>query len=363
MGLQYKSYIQTSGGYEGGKSVTEVNTSNVRLHKLSSNENLYGCAPEVIEAINSSLTALHLYPDGNPYKVQVALSEYYNHQLDPEQFIVTNGGSELLDLIIRGFLDPESECIVSNPCFMPYIMFSQWTGAKIVDIPLVEPEYLLDTEAIIKAITSQTKILFLCSPNNPTGSYIPKTQLEEIMQRVPSHVLVVFDEVYWQFADAMDYTTALPLISIHPNLIAINSLSKSFGLASLRLGYGYCSHELAGYIRKLCKPFLVNHINLNAAVAALGAHEFVDQTVTAIKNERKRVASEFIKLGVEFTASQANFHLIKPNMNENEFVQQMLENGVMVRPCCGFGAPGTVRITVGTPDANDAMLEAIKKMY
>ena len=358
----YKSYLLGNPGYKGGKTLGEIKTEAKKIYKLSSNENPLGASPLAVEALRSSLQDLHLYPDRTTGGLQEALSIFYKDQLSPGHFICGNAGSEVIEHIIRAFLGEGLECIVSNPCFMPYVMFSEWQGARVVDVPLLLPDYRLDTEGILRAVTERTRLLFLTSPNNPTGTYIPGEELEGLLSRLPDHVVTVLDEVYYRFASAPGYTTALPYVLAGKKVIGLNSFSKTYGLASLRVGWAYSTLEIAGYVRKWSKPFLINKLTMNAAIAALDDEPFVGKTVQLVQQERERLYPLLDEIGVRYWPSQANFIMIKPEMDEFELEEKMLKEGVMVRPVGSFGAPGCVRVTIGTRAANNAYIRALKKM-
>ncbi|MEL6942944.1 MAG: histidinol-phosphate transaminase, partial [Bacteroidota bacterium] len=275
---------------------------------------------------------------------------------------------ELIDmqLVIKGFhksfVREGDEVLISTPSFVPYNMFSAWSGARIVDVPLKGESYELDTESLLEAINERTRIIFLTSPNNPTGTYIPKAKLEAFLSKVPNDILIVFDEVYRHFADADDYVTALPYLQKYPNLVAINSFSKTYGLAAMRIGYCYTSLEVANYVRQICKPFLITQLSLEAAIAALKDDAFVKETVDLVKRERQYLSAAFEELGINYTPSQANFFLVDPPIPANEFVDYLMEQGIMTRPADNFGAAGKIRISVGTREANERLVEVMSTM-
>jgi len=358
----FKPYLQGKAGYKGGKTLAEIQTAANKIYKLSSNENPIGCSPLVIQAIQDSLQNLHHYPDRTAIHLQKALANFYKQELTENQFIATNSGSEALEHIIRAFLTENTSCIISNPCFFPYTMFSTWQGAKVIDVPLNEVDYSVNIQGILAAINDTTRLIFLTSPNNPTGSYIPQEKLDYLIDHLPEHVVLVLDEVYFHFADAPDYTSAMKYVKTNKKVIALNSFSKAFGMASLRCGYLYSTPQLASYIRSLSKPFLINKLSLNAAIAALKDTDFLNEIQELIIGERKRVQTELTKMGVKFWPSQGNFILIDPQTNSQTFTNQMLSEGIMVRPVDGFGAPGKIRVTLGTTEANDAYLGALKNV-
>ncbi|MEM6700931.1 MAG: histidinol-phosphate transaminase, partial [Bacteroidota bacterium] len=350
----FKSHLTVKTVYKGGKSI--MPRAGQKVYKLSSNENPIGMSPKALEAIQKYSQNLHLYPDNTDIRLREALVEDFDNQLHIDQFIAANSGSEIIDLLARAFLREGDEVLISTPSFVPYNMFSAWSGAKVVDVPLKGKNYELDVEGLLLAINERTRMIFLTSPNNPTGTYIPKATLEEFLAQVPPDVLIVFDEVYRHFADAEDYVTALPYLKRHSNLVAINSFSKTYGLAAMRVGYCYTSLEVARYVRQICKPFLIPQLSLEAAIAALKDEEFVAQTVQLVKEERIYLANAFQQLSIDFVPSQANFFLIEPPFPATEFVDYLMQKGIMTRPADNFGAQGKVRISIGTRAANERLV-------
>ena len=266
----------------------------------------------------------------------------------------------MINMVERAFLDEKKEVIISNPAFKPYQVFAQKLGAKVIDVPLVGHDFHLDVKGILKKVNKNTRLIFVTSPNNPTGTHVPKEQIDELIANVPDHVIVVIDEVYYQFADADDYTTALPYVDHGKNVIAINSFSKAYGLAGLRMGYAYSTEKIAKYISQVRLPFMLNTLGMEAAIASLDDKEFITTTVELITSEKEFLYEELDKIGVAYWKSQANFITIKPKMNDKEFEEKMLMHGVMVRPVASFGHPGCIRVTVGDRTANLAYLRALR---
>ncbi len=356
----FKPYLQPKKAYEGGKGIPSE--SGMKIYKLSSNENPLGQSPKATEALIEAAKNIHIYPDQTDIRLRKALVEDFDGQLLEDQFICGNSGSEIIDMILRAFINEGDEVIFSNPCFLPYSVFSRWYGAKQVDIPLRESDYALDVEGMLAAITDRTKIIFLTSPNNPTGTYIPKDVLDDFLSRIPKNVVVVLDEVYRHFAGAEDYVSGLPYVKEGHNLIAINSFSKTYGLAGQRIGYCYTTSTIAQYIRQIHKPFLLPHTSTEAAIGALNDHEFISNTVKTVLEGRDFLSKAFDRLGIKYWPTQANFFLVDPPIPEYEFADFLMKKGVMVRPVSQFGAPGKVRITIGDSEANEALVAALEKL-
>ena len=340
--------------------MSELDFGGKTPYKLSSNENILGSSPKALAAIRAGLDKLHLYPPNKDTKLREALSEFYENKLTSAHFMGTPSGSEAIDLIIRAFLGEDLECIVSDPAFMPYIMFSKKQGGKVVNIPLRRPDFSLDIPGILAAVNEKTRLLFLSSPNNPTGSYIPKADLDRLIYALPAHVIVLLDEVYYQYADAEDYTTALPYVAEGRPVIGINSFSKAYGLAGMRIGYAYSTPKIISYISQLSKPFLLPLLSHEAAIAALSDTEFIKKTVENNAREKSRLYNELDRLPLKYHKTQGNFILLEPEMPEKEFEDKMRLQGIMVRPVAGFGAPGCVRVTIGHRAASEAFIAGLR---
>jgi histidinol-phosphate aminotransferase len=356
---KFKPHLQDSPSYKGGKAVSEIGGG--KVYKLSSNENAIGSSPKAVAAIRESLDHLNIYPDRTPERLQEALYNHYKHELPAEHFFASNSGAELIEIICSAFLEKGLECIVSSPCFMPYVMFSKWQNATVIDIPLIEPAFALDVEGILEAINDQTRLVFVCSPNNPTGTIVPKKSIDRLIAGLPDHVILVLDEVYFHFNRDPDFTTAIDYVKSGKQVIAINSLSKTYGLAALRIGFGYSTLEIANYLNKLYKPFHINHLSINGAVAALEDEEFVSQTISLVHEELDWIYHQLDQIrGVSYWKSQGNFYLVSTNIPKSELEQQMLEKGVMIRPA--FGSFEGIRVTVGQREANKAFISALKEI-
>ena len=345
--------------YRGGKSKAEVQ-SEKRLYKLSSNENLLGASPKALAAIRAHIDGLNEYPERTGASLSVALSEFYENELTPDQFITANSGVGIFDLLVAAFLGPELECIVCPPTFPAYKEFSQKSGAEVVEVPFRGDAMGLDIEGILHAITDQTRLIWLSNPNNPTGTYIPTSQVSQLIAHLPEHVVLVHDEVYRQFAQAEDYETAESYVLAGKKVVGLNSFSKAYGLAGLRIGYAYSTPEIARYVNPLRRPFFLNTLSLEAAKAALKDTEFIQQTQQLIAQEKAFLYQELDQLNVHYWKSQTNFLLIRTGMEGKLFEEKMLEHGIMVRPTNSPLIPDSVRVTIGTREANEAFMEGLK---
>lgn len=357
----FKPYLTVKNVYKGGLKITPRQPGE-KVYNLASNEHPFGTSSKVVQAIKDAAQNLHLYPDATDIRLREALSLKFEDQLSPDQILCANSGSEILDLTFRAFLKEGDEIIVSSPFFLQYSTFSAWKGVKTIDVPLKGSKYELDVEGVLNAISDRTRIIALTSPNNPTGTIIPKDKLEALLSAIPDDILIVYDEVYRHFVDDPNYQTGLPYIQQGKNILALNSFSKTFGMAAMRLGYAYTTPEIAAYIRQIIKPFSIPTISISAGLAALNDQDFVDDTVSLILKERAYLQESFREIGLSFTPSQANFILVDPPNGDQAFVDHLIQYGIMTRPVTSFGAPGKVRITIGTREANDALIEALKRL-
>ncbi len=362
MPLHFKPYLNKPSSYKGGKSLSEV-SSDKKIYKLSSNENQFGSSPRAIAAMESSLQKLSLYPDRTDHRLCQALEQFYGGTFTAEQFITTNSGVANIEMIMSGFLEEGTECIICNPAFGAYDDFAKKFGASVIDIPLVGEDLHLDVEAILSAINDHTRLIFVTSPNNPTGTYIPKSQVDALIDGVPDHVVVVYDEVYFQFADAEDYIRGIQYVVEGKHVIGVNSFSKAYGLAALRVGYSYSTPEISKYLRQLQRPFMINAVSMDAAIGALQDQEFIHSTVKNIHQERDYLYRQYDRLGIKYWKTQANFILVKPTMHIAEFEETLFCAGIMIRDAGPFGAPGCARITIGTREANELLVKELEHMY
>lgn len=353
----YKPHIEQTQPYKGGSTREETGRT---IYKLSSNENLLGPSPKALQAIQNNLHTLNEYRYENDRVFCEALADFFGHELEPTQFITANSGMELLDLVCRGFLEPGTECILSTPTFLAYQSFACVEGARVIDIPLKGENFALDVDGILAAVNERTRILFIANPNNPTGSFFPRTDTYRLIDALPPHVVVVYDEVYHHFVDRTDYARAVDYIAQGKNVVGIHSFSKAYGLAGIRLGYAFSTPRIAAYLQKLRRPFMVNTLSMEAGIAALGDRVHIQRTVENTILEKEWLYGQLKRQGIPFWKTQANFILFRAPYENVAFVPDMLEQGVMVRSGEVFGAPGCCRVTIGDRTANQAFGKALE---
>lgn len=359
----FKTFINQK-DYDGGITRSELKQSANfdELWKLSSNENILGPSPKAMKAIADNISNLHEYGFRDDALLKEAICKTMP-EFTPQTIFTANGGSEILELITRAFLSPGLECIISTPTFIAYKNLIESEGATVVDVPLESVNYTLDVDAILNAITPKTRILFITNPNNPTGTYTIKERMDYLLNNIPNHVVVVYDEVYYHFSDALDYSRAIDYINQGKNVIGVHSFSKSYGLAGIRLGYGISTEKITAYIENIKRPFMINTLTQFAGIAALEDVDHLKNTVDLIKTEKEWLYKEFDKLGINYWPTQTNFIFLDPPMDLHLFTSKLLEFGIMVRPCDKFGAPNGVRITIGNRKANTVLTKGLSSIY
>ncbi len=364
MSIVFKPFLLSKSKYKGGKGKADVKEviGDKKLYKLSSNENMLGSSPKAKEAIIAALPDLFYYPDRTAVRLRKALQEFYSDRIDESQFMCANSAMELLDGICRAFLYEGDNIIICQPAFRAYALFAKKAGAHVKNIPLKGDDYSLDVDGIINAIDEKTKIIFLNSPNNPTGTIIAKHEIDELIEKMPSHLVLVLDEVYYHFNNNPEFTDAIPYVLKGHPVIAVNSFSKCFGLAGLRIGYQYSTPEFIEYLRGIQRPFQINSLTLAGSIGALSDNEFIKKTIDLVSEQKKYLYEQLDLIKIKYWKSESNFIMIKPEMNDIEFEKAMLLEGIMVRPVAGFGAEACIRVTIGTREANEAYIDALKKV-
>ena len=357
----FKPHIVGTKQYKGGSTRDEVD-GDMQFYKLSSNENMLGPSPMAMQAIKDNIANLHEYSFQSDEKFREALEVFYNHDFSADQFITANSGIEMIELIGRAFLEPGLEFIISTPTFLAYKNISELQGGTCIDVPLNPIDFSVDVEGILNAVNSRTRLLFLGTPNNPTGTYLTKEDADKIIYNLPPHVVVVYDEVYYHFTDKDDFKTAASYVKEGRNVIAMHSFSKAYGLAGIRLGYGFSTPEIAGYLNRTRRPFMINTLTMEAGMAALKDVEHIEKTRALIHSEKYHLYSAFDKADVKYWKTEANFILFKTLMDSQEFTEKMLKKGVMVRTTDVFALPQHIRVTIGTREANDAFIKALNEI-
>jgi len=344
--------------YEPGKPIEELERELgiTNAIKLASNENPLPPSDRVQRAIIAALNTVNRYPDGSGFYLRQALAK--KHGVAPEQVILGNGSNELIELLVRTFLRPGDEAIVPHPSFVVYPMIVQAAGGIRVMVML--KDYRLDLEAMARAITPLTKVIFIANPNNPTATIVTADEVDAFMARVPETVIVVFDEAYVEFAQGPDFPDTLAYVKQGRKVIVLRTFSKAASLAGLRVGYAIADADATALMNRIRQPFNVNSLAQAAALAALEDEAHVLECVRMIEAGRHFLYEEFRALGLSYVPSRANFILVDVGRNATEIYQKLLHEGVIVRPMTSFGMESTLRITVGTPEENRRLVRALR---
>lgn len=345
--------------YLPGKPIEEVEREYgiANSVKIASNENPLGPSPKAIRAIRDRLDQLHLYPDGDCFYLKSALATKL--AVSPEQLIFGNGSNELIELAVRTFLRPGDEAVMARQAFVVYQLVVQAAGGIGKEVPL--RNFTHDLSAMAQAIGPKTRIVFLANPNNPTGTIYRRDEWEDFLQRISPEVLIIVDEAYFEYVGDTDYPDSLKYHDRGKTLLTLRTFSKLYGLAGLRIGYGIASKEVVGLLQRVRQPFNVNAAAQWAALAALEDHEHVGQTLEVNRHGMAYLTQEIARLGLEQVPSSANFILLRVE-NGNEVFQQLLAQGVIVRPMAVYDLPEYVRVTVGKMEENRRFIEALAKV-
>lgn len=326
--------------------------------KLASNENPLGPSPKAVQAILDKVRSLHRYPDGSGHYLKTRLSKKFGYPI--EKIILGNGSNELIELIVRTFVSPGDHAVQAFPTFLVYEKVVKGAGGKMTSVPL--SDFRIDLDAVSKAITPKTKIVFIGNPNNPTGLAISREEMCDFLDKIPDNVMVALDEAYIEFAPDEGIAQGLELLPDYPLLFVLRTFSKLYGLAGLRIGYGFSSEEAVDYMNRVRQPFNANTLAQAAAMAALDDTEFVSRTLKVIREGLRYLYESLEDMGLEYLPTQTNFFLIKVPQGGKEVYDLMLKEGVIVRAMDSYGLPDYIRINAGLPEENKRFVKTLKKI-
>jgi histidinol-phosphate aminotransferase len=354
------SYIRSIAPYQPGKPIAELaremGLDESTIIKLASNESPLGVSPMARQAIEVAIRDLGRYPDGNGYELKLALSKRYGVGMD--QVVLGNGSNDVLDLAARAFLSAGRSAIYSQHAFAVYPLAVQAAGARGIEVPA--KHYAHDVDAMLKAITPDTALIFVANPNNPTGTLIGARELEAFVAAVPERVLVVIDEAYNEYMPPAVRPDTLSWLPRFPNLVITRTFSKVYGLAGLRVGYALAAPGVADLMNRVRQPFNVNSVALAAAAAALEDTEFVRKSYELNQAGMRQVTDAFKAMGIEYIPSYGNFVTFRVPQAAQVF-QRLLKSGVIVRPIASYGMPEHLRVTIGLASENARFLDSLKQ--
>ena len=336
--------------YIAGKPIEEVKREYgiEKVVKLASNENPLGTSEKVKAIMGNLINEMNMYPDASSFDFKEALSKKLN--IDKNMIFCGAGSDSLINVICEVFLDKEDESIMAEITFPRYESNTKLMGAKAIKIPLKNNG--LDLESMVEAITEKTKIIWLCNPNNPTGGIFTKEELNNVLDRIPEDIIIVMDEAYGEYVTSEEYPDSLELIKSYPNMIILKTLSKAYGLAALRFGYGIANEEIVEYMNRVINSFDVNLFAQKAAVAAIEDDEFINKVKRFNEEQRELLALEFKKMGLEYIKSEANFIMVNVNGDDRPIHEYLLSHGYIIRPGYLLDMPGWIRVSLGTREQN-----------
>jgi histidinol-phosphate aminotransferase len=351
--------IQSLQPYQPGKSIEELEREYgiKNAVKLASNENPLGPSPLVIEAIQTHLTEIARYPDGNGFALKKALAQKY--QVEMDMITLGNGSNDILELIARAFVTPAHSILFSQHAFAVYPLVTQAIGAKTIKVPALNWGH--DLTAMQTAIRDDTRLIFIANPNNPTGTWVKKPNLKTFLEAVPRQVIIVVDEAYFEYAsENADYPNSLEWLANYPNLIICRTFSKAYGLAGLRVGYSISHPDIANLLNRIRQPFNVNSLALLAAEVALTDSEYLKQSIALNRARMEQLTQTLRHQQLDFIPSLGNF--VAVNVGDGTKIYELLlRQGVITRPVGGgYEMPQHLRVSIGTTQENIKFIEALE---
>jgi len=359
MKIKPKRSVQGLPVYQPGKPL-EVVKKELGLEsviKLASNENPFGCSPKIWERLAEEKDQFHLYPDGNMVEIREALAEHL--EVDPRRLIFGNGSDEIVQIICRAYLEPGTESVLADPTFPRYETGIAIEGATAVKVPLKDGVH--DLDGMLDKINEKTRIVWICNPNNPTGTIVGKEALERFLEQVPEHVLVVLDEAYYEYVVDPSYPDSMSLLDYNPQIIILRTFSKIYGLAAFRIGYGIAHPDVIQELNRARDPFNVNRLAQKAALAALEDQSYIFYCRSQNRIGMKQIEEKLEEWGLSYFPSQGNFILLDTGRSGRDAFEYLLKKGIIVRNGEAIGYPTHIRVTIGTQEQNERFLQMMSE--
>ncbi|MFQ5644358.1 MAG: histidinol-phosphate transaminase [Thiogranum sp.] len=358
--------VQALRPYAPGKPLTELEREYgiVDAVKLASNENPLGPSPCVLDALRAGFDDLARYPDGNGFELKAALAQ--KHGVEPAAITLGNGSNDVLELVARAFLSPAASAVFSAHAFAVYPLVTQAIGARARVAAAHDgsngPRYGHDLDAMLEAIATDTRVVFIANPNNPTGTWLERAALRAFVEAVPADVIVVIDEAYFEYVSEPDYPDGMAWIPDFPNLLVTRTFSKAYGLASLRVGYGVSQDGLADVLNRVRQPFNVNSFAQLGAVAALQDIAHLQESVRINRAGMQQLVDGVEAMNLSCIPSVGNFLSVDVGRDPGAVYEGLLREGVIVRPVDNYGMPGHLRISIGLQEENRRFLQALDRV-
>ena len=356
MTLKVHPDIASLSPYVPGKPIEELQRELrlSRVIKLASNENPLGPSPRALGVLSEGMATLHRYPDGGAFRLREALADRW--KVTPDHVILGNGSDEILGFLARTFLAPGGEAVMADQTFVIYKMEVMAAHGKPIIVPLTQWRHNLP--AMADAITDRTRLLFVCNPNNPTGTMVPTADVATLMERIPPHVIVVFDEAYYEYVRNSQFPDSMTYVKQGRDVIVLRTFSKIYGLAGLRIGYGITTPEITNFLNRVRPPFNANSLAQRAALAALGDDEHVARSRTVNGAGMGQLTAGLKGLGFDPVPSEANFLYFDVGRDGRAVFEALLREGVIVRHI----EDSMLRVTIGLEEENAAFLAALKRV-
>ncbi|HEY0844186.1 MAG TPA: histidinol-phosphate transaminase [Noviherbaspirillum sp.] len=358
-------YVRAIAPYQGGKPIAEVarefGLDEAKIVKLASNENPLGMPESAKQAMLKAMADIGRYPDSNGFELKQAITAKYGV---PQDWITLgNGSNDILELATHAFVQPGQSVVYSQYSFAVYPLATQAVGGRAIVVPA--KNFGHDLSAMAKAISKDTKLVFVANPNNPTGTFVPAAEIEAFLKAVPPDVVVVLDEAYNEYlAPELQYDS-IAWVRQYPNLLVSRTLSKAYGLAGLRVGFGIAQPTITDLLNRIRQPFNVNSLAQAAAVAALDDKEFLQKSAKLNADGYRQLTKAFDEMDLEYVPSYGNFVLVRVGNDDGAGARvnlALLKQGVIVRPVGNYGLPQWLRVSIGLPEENTRFIEALKKV-
>ncbi|NLJ40657.1 MAG: histidinol-phosphate transaminase [Clostridiales bacterium] len=359
--VRQRNIINSLSPYIPGKPIDEVQREQGidRVIKMASNENPLGNSPLASKAVEEWAKNMAQYPDGNSTRLKENLSRALG--VESDQLLLGSGTDQILEYIAETYINPEDNSIMGHPSFPRYETVVKVMDGEVIRIPLTA-NHCLDLNAFLANINHRTKVIWICNPNNPTGTIITDSEQRAFLNKVPKDVLVVLDEAYYEYASGGDYPESIKYLNDYPNLLILRTFSKVYGLAGLRIGYAISNRDTIGYINRVRGPFNTNTAAQIAAIASLGDEAFVRRSIKTNIEGREYLYAAFKNLGLKFIPTYANFLMVKVNLPSDKVFRSLLKKGVIIRSGDIFGMDDWIRVTIGTMEENKFFIHALNEV-
>lgn len=356
--MKWKQQIYGMKAYQPGKPIEEVKKEFGldEVVKLASNENPYGCSPKVKAFLQSDTTNHAIYPDGYAQSLRTAVANHLG--VKETQLMFGNGSDDLIAIVTRALLYPGVNTVMADPSFSQYSHNADIEGAEVRKVPLKNGKH--DLDAMFNAIDENTSIVWVCNPNNPTGTIVSDEELQSFLKKVPSEVLVVLDEAYFEYINSPEFKDTLHYVNEYPNVIIMRTFSKAYGLASFRVGYAVAQEDVIAKLDPVRAPFNNTVLSQKVAIVGLGDQEFIQQCLKQNEEGKKQFVEFCEKFGLQYFPSQTNFILFEVKADSDVVFKEMMKRGFIIRSGNALGTPGFIRVTIGTKEQNRKFLTLLE---